>query len=120
MVLAMTITLVASNDNPVSREEAEAIIASADPAPDFENVVSLNAERAAQNNDGSLVSPREALLDMLRLIDTGEVAPDTLVISFLTTEDGLLSHGFLNASTDAISSISALEMTRHKILRGFD
>lgn len=60
--------------------------------------VSLAAKRAEQRQDGRLWTPRDALIDMLRDIDTGKINPSVMVIAAKTVNpDGSYKLHTVNA-----------------------
>jgi hypothetical protein len=79
---------------------------------DFSNhPPSIGETRADRSGDGSLWSPREVLVAILRDIDGGKIQPDVLVVAWgevgagkrqghfnQSTHDGLLSLGLMQAT----------------------
>jgi hypothetical protein len=71
--------------------------------------LSIGEIRAAKENDGSKWTPRDALVTMLRQIDSGEIAPDGLVICWTEASDrcGHRTH-FWNATPEPIYALGLL------------
>lgn len=81
---------------------------------DFKDApVSVAELRADKAGDGRLWTPRDALVNLLREIDRGEVAPDTLVIAF--RDQGLTR--FRMACHDGATAVGVLELAKHYMLR---
>lgn len=62
--------------------------------------VSINEIKSDKTRDGSHWTPRDALIAMLRQIDSGKMDVDALVLCFRTTGPGAPSIGYWNASPD--------------------
>jgi hypothetical protein len=45
--------------------------------------ISLNEAKASKAKNGGLWTPRDALISMLRDIDSGEIAPEQLIVLYL-------------------------------------
>lgn len=61
--------------------------------------------------------PRDALIAVLRDLDSGKINPDALVISFREqTEDGFTSTRFATASPDIHTALGLLEMAKAQML----
>ena len=50
--------------------------------------VSLNVARADKENDNRLVSPKEVLAEVLRMLEAGETEASTMVIVWAEPKDG--------------------------------
>lgn len=76
------------------------------------SVGEIKAEKA---QDGSLWSPRDALIDLLRDIDAGKEVTD-LIISFREkTEDGRFGHFYRAATRDQLTALGLLDRVAHII-----
>lgn len=82
---------------------------------DFSKVPrTLGEARSEKTQDGADWSPRDALIHLLRKIDSGEVQVKELVISYRGEEDGHV----LNASADIWSALGLLEAAKLDVWGG--
>jgi hypothetical protein len=126
----MAIKLVSSNDNPaenvvrpkfgetVAPSDAKAA-ALLDSFADYPKTV--GEHRSDKTDEASDWTPRDALIAMLRDIDTGVVAPDNLIIVWSATHGHTSSSGaaagFLTANQDGIiAMVGDMERAKHSIL----
>lgn len=84
---------------------------------DFSNhpqsVAEVRSERTA---DGRLWSPRDALVSLLRDIDSGKVSPQALIVVFSEVNDAGDSYTlFRNAAPDYHTSMGLLAAAQFKI-----
>lgn len=76
----------------------------------FANVEVLGAHRDGDN--AGAWTPRDALLEMLRMIDAGEAAPDALIICFSeSVGPGQRKTAFRQSSPDNLVSLGLLART---------
>lgn len=77
---------------------------------------SVAERRAAIARDCKLWTPRDALISVLRDIDSGAIDPDTLVVAYRTRQaDGSSSHGYaLAGDPDVI--IATLTQALHSAI----
>lgn len=65
--------------------------------------ISLNEVRAERERDGKLWAPRDALVNLLRDIDTGQVNPTDMVVAYrVDTENGGHATRFVCAGPGAL------------------
>lgn len=80
----------------------------------YANVEVLGAHRESDN--AAAWTPRDVLLEMLRMIDAGEAAPDVLVLCFSeTTAPGVRKTAFRQSSPDNLVSLGLLARASHLI-----
>jgi len=99
----MSIKLVSAND--------DTHIPTIGKATNFANVEMLGTAPGASDNAADC-TPREALMRALVLIDRGEINPDTLIIAYANTEDGMVSTGMVSASPSTFASVGLLETVK--------
>lgn len=78
---------------------------------------SVNELRAARSGNAADWSPREALLQMLRDIDSGEIKPDALLVSFREKTERGFHTSYCAACPDSSVLIALLEHTKFRIWR---
>lgn len=78
----------------------------------YENYpTSLNARRAQNSNDGSHWTPRDILIQTLREIDAGDIAPNTMVIAWsspINDKQDASRPGFRIAAKTLIDAVGVL------------
>jgi hypothetical protein len=80
--------------------------------------VSISEARASKEHDSRLWTPRDALINLLRDIDSGKVAPDALVCVYRATdEDGDLCTRYLNATQDIDIAVGLLARGQSLLMR---
>jgi hypothetical protein len=69
--------------------------------------ISITEARAERNaaNGGKIWTPRDALVHMLRMIDCGEVSPDSLILLYRTHNDTGTRVSYLRAAPDQETSL---------------
>lgn len=78
-----------------------------------ETPVSIGELRVARTEDARDWSPKEALVQLLRRIDAGEVAPDALVIAYrMKAPDGSICTDFSASSPDIHATLGLLEAAK--------
>lgn len=83
---------------------------------DFTNhPLSIGETRADRNRDGSLWSPREVLVTMLRDIDSGKIQPDVLVVAWGEIMDGKRRGHFYQSTPDGLLSLGLMQSTIFKM-----
>jgi hypothetical protein len=83
---------------------------------DFSNhPPSIGEIKSARGNDGSLWTPREVLVKMLREIDDGKVAPDVLVIAWSDIEAGKRRGHFSQSTPDPLLSMGLMQAMLFKM-----
>jgi hypothetical protein len=74
--------------------------------------------RAEREQSGSSWRPRDALIELLRMIDQGKVAPDTIFIAYSESpEPGARRTSFTCAGPDPNVTLGCLERAKHHYLR---
>lgn len=77
--------------------------------------VSVGEIRSDKAGDGQLWTPREVLIKMLRMIDTGEASPDILVVAYGEIVDGKRQGHFWQSTTDGLLSLGLMQATIFKM-----
>lgn len=74
---------------------------------------------SSEENSATVWKPRDALITLLRRIDSGEVNIDALIIAYRIpgNERGTNSAGYLQASPDNYTSVGILQMAAHMITK---
>jgi hypothetical protein len=75
---------------------------------------SLGAVRAKRAGSGREWTPRECLIEVLRLIDAGEANPDTIVVAWRETSNGVgvdPRMRFFQSTPDPLISLGLLSQT---------
>ncbi len=79
--------------------------------------VSLTEARAQRSEDSRLWTPRDALISLLRDIDSGEINPDALVTVCRTKdEDGSYRTTFANATPDVHVAMGLLARGQFRLM----
>lgn len=82
--------------------------------------VSVTSQRATNENDGALQTPRDVLINKLRDIDSGKIDPYCLIVFYgLKTEDGVTS-GYEVGGGDSHTMLGVATRCVHKMLTGQD
>lgn len=68
--------------------------------------ITITALRANKTDNGSHWTPRDALIDVLRQIDKGEISPDALCVVWCQKYE--TGGGFINYSSSADSGVTTL------------
>lgn len=86
---------------------------------DFSNhPTSINEARAIREHDGAKWSPRDALINLLRDIDSGAVTPDALVCVYrYRDEDGDFCAHYVNAVPDGDTALGLLTRVQFLLMR---
>lgn len=77
--------------------------------------VSLAAVRAEKSGNGADWTPRDALIDILRQIDSGEIEPDALIVCYAKNETR--TGGFCTYSVSSPNALTTLGMLARCISR---
>ena len=77
--------------------------------------VSVGEILASRNGDGAKWTPREALVKILRMIDSGESSPDVLVIAYGELIDGVRQGHFFQSTPDGLLSLGLMQSTIFKM-----
>ena len=78
--------------------------------------VSIGEARAKRDKSAATWTPRDALVGLLREIDSGETKVSALVVTFAVEhEDGRLGHGFRNAAPDNFTALGLLARASHRL-----
>lgn len=81
-----------------------------------QSVAEIRAGKAGRER---LLTPRDALIDMLRYIDSGKVAPQTLVICWSEPDQsGEMCAYFSAAGPDILTSLGTVEAAKTVMLLG--
>lgn len=88
--------------------------------PDFsDHPISLAEARSEREGDASIWTPRDALINLLRDIDSGVTNPDALVCVYRFVDDnGDLCSRFVQAGPDVHVSLGLLERGKFSIISG--
>lgn len=80
--------------------------------------VSITEARSdmVEKDSGTVWTPRDALIRMLRQIDAGEIKPDVLIICYRDIENKSVS--YKQASPDMYTTIGVIEDCKFEILKG--
>ncbi len=79
-----------------------------------QSVGDVRSERTMRAKDWT---PREALIDVLRLIDSGEFAPDTLIVAMSGPGlSGGVRVRFRVSSPSPVSTLGTLEMVKREVV----
>lgn len=78
---------------------------------------SLNEVRSRRSGNAADWTPRDALIQMLRDIDSGLIQPDALVVSFREKLDQGFRTSFSAACPDSGVMLALLEQTKFRIWR---
>ncbi|WP_276200323.1 hypothetical protein [Chelatococcus sp. XZ-Ab1] len=76
--------------------------------------MSISEIRAQKVRDGSMWTPRDVLVSLLREIDAGERAVDTLFVAFAHGDEV----GYRQSSSDAIRTVGIIEHAKRLFLEG--
>ena len=82
-----------------------------------QSIAEIRSDRSRQGTDWT---PRDVLIATLRDLDSGRIAPHTLVVSWIEpgTAPGVEIHSFCCASPQNSLVLGALAYTVHKLARG--
>jgi hypothetical protein len=76
---------------------------------------SLGEIRANRENSSAPWTPRDALIQVLRMIDSGEVKPDVLVVAWGETVNDMRDGHFRVSSPDPLVSLGLMQATIFKM-----
>lgn len=76
--------------------------------------ISVSEQRAADEHDAALWTPRDLLLSMLRDIDNGTKAPTDIVLCYAEGEN---EGGYMRAGKSPNLHISHIEIAKHRIIQ---
>lgn len=82
-----------------------------------ESIGELKAERT---HDGSQWAPRDVLIHILRMIDSGQVKPQTMIVSYLYEDGDGRSHAYATSAPGAFEAIATAQRTVYKLNRQMD
>lgn len=86
-------------------------------ADDFKNhPLSVKEIKSEKSELASDWSPRDALINMLRRIDSGELKPDALVLGVMYHEDDRNKVAFSNSSPDVVTTLGILEVVKFRVM----
>lgn len=78
--------------------------------------VSLAEVRSERTQNAVDWKPRDALIEVLRRIDKGEISPEALIVAWVEFKpNGVSDFGFRNASPNIIVSTGLLENAKMKL-----
>lgn len=79
---------------------------------------SLGERRSAEESNGALWTPRDALIAMLRDIDSGRISPDALIVCYREAiGTGDVRSSYFNASADIHQALGLLAATSIKLMK---
>jgi hypothetical protein len=81
----------------------------------MKDVIPLGEVRANRSGNGADWTPREALTRVLRMIDSGEIDPDTLVVAWSEHDDNKRHAHFYQATSDPLISLGLMQATIFKM-----
>lgn len=64
------------------------------------------------------MTPRETLKMVLRMLDSGEIKPDALVVCLRDQKAGLPSTYYFSASPDELTTLGLLTHTTYSVMHG--
>jgi hypothetical protein len=79
------------------------------------DVISLGEARSTRSGDSADWKPRDVLDRVLRMIDSGEIDPDALVVAWSERRDGKRHGRFYQATPDPLISLGLLQATIFKM-----
>jgi hypothetical protein len=77
--------------------------------------ISLGEVRAEQSGECTDWSPRDVLVKMLRMIDSGEVSPDVLVVAYSRMVEGKRMGHFWQSTPCGMLSLGLMQSTIFKM-----
>jgi|GEM_PF-6812066 len=79
---------------------------------------SIGERRSEDAGNGALWTPREAMIHVLRLIDSGEIKPEALVVCWSESDDkpGVKTTKFRASAPDPVTSVGLLTMIAQKMV----
>jgi hypothetical protein len=80
-----------------------------------EHPVSIGEIQSDRSGDGKKWTPRDVLVKMLRMIDSGEVSPDVLVVAYGEMRDGNRQGHFWQSTPDGMLSLGLMQSTIFKM-----
>lgn len=82
-----------------------------------EHPISMTEARASRSHDSRLWTPRDALISLLRDIDSGKINPNALVAICRTQDDdGSYSTTFVNATPDVHVAMGLLARGQFRLM----
>lgn len=84
---------------------------------DFKNYPkSVTEIKSDKSNKASDWKPRDVLIDMLRMIDSGEISPSVLIVCYRDEDNGTITKpGFRVASPDPLATLGVLAFCSQRI-----
>lgn len=81
---------------------------------DFKDApVSLSEKRAAKAHDAALQTPRDALIMMLRDLDSGHISPDMVILCYRDVKDGKVgTFYYAGGNSDYHTGLGLLEAAK--------
>ena len=80
-----------------------------------EHPVSVGEVKSSKTGDGIDWTPRDVLVKMLRMIDSGEASPDVLVIAWGERINGRRQAHFRQSTPDGLLSLGLMQATIFKM-----
>lgn len=87
---------------------------------DFKNYPkSITEIKSDKSNKASDWTPRDALIDVLRMIDSGKLSPTSLIVCYreASEEGGVAKPRFRAASPDPLLTLGVLSYVLHRIAK---
>jgi hypothetical protein len=77
--------------------------------------VSVGEARSDRTGDGAQWTPRDVLVKTLRMIDSGEISPDVLVVAYGQQIEGRRTGHFWQSTQDGMLSLGLMQSTIFKM-----
>jgi hypothetical protein len=78
--------------------------------------ISIGERRALSEDDCSMWTPRELLVQMLRQIDEGSFSPDGIVVCYFWKKDDGTVTGMKRSKTTVMQAVAMIEMAKYYLL----
>jgi hypothetical protein len=80
-----------------------------------EHPVSINEVKSERSGDSADWTPRDVLVKVLRMIDSGEISPDVLVVAYGQHVEGKRTGHFWQSTPDGMLSLGLMQSTIFKM-----
>ena len=82
--------------------------------------ISVTEAKAKRHQDAAEWTPRDALIHVLRKIDSGEMSPDALIVTLREQKDEEYYYSWCVASPNTATSVGLLARVFHLFQRSLD